>query len=206
MKKKVTKIVSLVLVLSLCLCMAVSASAASIDASGGSASTPVSLSTTDDGTFDGNPSATALSVTVPSVLPMAMNQGGDVKTATDCMIVNNSYGAVRVASVTISATEDWNLTAFGDKSILAAEKVDSNKLGFAISIGGGEMKVTDHSNARTQTLLNAPITGCNMTGMENPDGCTVDIDYSAIVTPLSSAVTNAAVANVIFIVEWDTAA
>ena len=200
------KIVSLVLALSLCMCMGVTAFAAEIDTSGGAGSTPVSLSSTDDGTLGGDPSATALRVTVPTALPMAMNQDGDVTTATDCKIVNNSFGAVRVASVTITAADDWSLTAFGDKSILAGEKVDSNQIGFAISIGGGDMMATDNSNEDTQALISAPIAGCFMTGVGNQNGNSVAVNYDAIVTPLSNAVTNATVANVVFIVEWDTAA
>ena len=45
-----------------------------------------------------------------------------------------------------------------------------------------------------------------MTGVGDSTGNTVKIDYAASVTPLSSAVTGATVANVVFIVEWDTAA
>lgn len=206
MKKNMNKIVSLVLALSLCMCMGVTAFAAEIDTSGGAGSTPVSLSSTDDGTLGGDPSATALRVTVPTALPMAMNQDGDVTTATDCKIVNNSFGAVRVASVTITAADDWSLTAFGDKSILAGEKVDSNQIGFAISIGGGDMMATNNSNEDTQALISAPIAGCFMTGVGNQNGNSVAVNYDAIVTPLSNAVTNATVANVVFIVEWDTAA
>lgn len=206
MKKNMNKIVSLVLALSLCMCMGVTAFAAEIDTSGGAGSTPVSLSSTDDGTLGGDPSATALRVTVPTALPMAMNQDGDVTTATDCKIVNNSFGAVRVASVTITAADDWSLTAYGDKSILAGEKVDSNQIGFAISIGGGKMMATDDSNEDTQALISTPITGCFMTGLGNQNGNSVAVNYDAIVTPLSNAVTNATVANVVFIVEWDTAA
>ena len=206
MKKNMNKIVSLVLALSLCMCMGVTAFAAEIDTSGGAGSTPVSLSSTDDGTLGGDPSATALRVTVPTALPMAMNQDGDVTTATDCKILNNSFGAVRVASVTITAADDWSLTAFGDKSILAGEKVDSNQIGFAISIGGGDMMATDNSNEDTQALISAPIAGCFMTGVGNQNGNSVAVNYDAIVTPLSNAVTNATVANVVFIVEWDTAA
>lgn len=206
MKKNMNKIVSLVLALSLCMCMGVTAFAAEIDTSGGAGSTPVSLSSTDDGTLGGDPSATALRVTVPTALPMAMNQDGDVTTATDCKIVNNSFGAVRVASVTITAADDWSLTAYGDKSILAGEKVDSNQIGFAISIGGGKMMATDDSDEDTQALISTPIAGCFMTGVGNQNGNSVAVNYDAIVTPLSNAVTNATVANVVFIVEWDTAA
>ena len=136
MKKHTSKLIALVLALCLCLSLSVSAFAAEIDSSGGSGSTPVNLSSTSDGTEGGDPSATAMRVTVPTALPMAMSQDGDVTTANNCQIVNHSYGAVRVKSVSITAASGWKLTAFGNKSILAGEKVDSNKLGFAISIGG----------------------------------------------------------------------
>ena len=196
--------------LALALCMALSASicasAAEVNTDGGSGSTPVYLSSTEDGTLDGDPSATAMSVTVPTALPMAMSQTGDVTTADNCRIVNNSYGAVRVKSVTITAENGWKLTAFGDKATLASEKVDSNKLGFALSIGGGKQVVTDNSNASTQALISAPAAGCYMSGVGNASGNTVAVDYDAIVTPLSNAVTNANIANVVFVIEWDTAA
>lgn len=200
------KFMSLALALCMVCVMSVSAFAAEVDTDGGAGETPVYLSSTEDGSIDGNPAATAMSVTVPTALPMAMSQAGDVTTADSCKIVNNSYGAVRVKSVTITAANGWKLTAFGDKSTLAGEKVDTNKLGFAISIGGGNQVATDVSNASTQQLIAAPIDGCYMTGIGNPSGNTVSVEYAAIVTPLSNAVTNSTVANVVFVIEWDTAA
>ena len=200
------KFITLALALCLALSASVFASAAEVNSDGGSGSTPVYLSSTEDGTLDGDPSATAMSVTVPTALPMAMSQTGDVTTADNCRIVNNSYGAVRVKSVTITAENGWKLTAFGDKATLASEKVDSNKLGFALSIGGGKQVVTDTSDAATQMLISAPIAGCYMSGVGNASGNTVAVEYDAIVTPLSNAVTNANIANVVFVIEWDTAA
>lgn len=200
------KFMSLALALCMVCAMSVTAFAAEVDTDGGSGSTPVYLSSTEDGSIDGTPAATAMSVTVPTALPMAMSQAGDVTTADSCKIVNNSYGAVRVKSVTITAANGWKLTAFGDKSTLAGEKVDSNKLGFAISIGGGNQVMTDASDASSQMLISAPIDGCYMTGIGNTTGNTVAVEYAAIVTPLSTAVTNANIANVVFVIEWDTAA
>ncbi|MEL7610164.1 MAG: hypothetical protein AAGU74_11775 [Bacillota bacterium] len=206
MKKHSPKILSLVLVLSLMFCLAVSANAAEIDTSGGSGSTPVNLSSTDDGSETGNPAPTAMRVTVPTALPMAMSQDGVVTTADNCRIINNSYGTVRVANVTITAADRWSLTAFGDRSSLAGEKVDSNKLGFALTLGEGSQVATDSGNASTQTLIATPVTGCYMTGVGDPTGNTVAVDYSAIVTPLSNAITNATVASVVFVIEWDIVA
>ena len=215
MNKPITKILSLCLVACMMCAFSVTAFAAEVDTSGGSGSTPVNLSTTNEGLQDtdgdcipdtpGSVTPTKMSVVVPTVLPMAMSEDGVVVTADNCQIVNNSYGAVRVKSVTISAASDWNLTKFGDKSILAGEKVDSNKLGFSIAIGGGEAVATANDDA-TQQLISAPIVGCYMTGIGDTSGNTVAIDYAAIVTPLSGAVENATVANVVFVIEWDTAA
>lgn len=200
------KILSLVLALSLCLCLGVTAFAAEVNTNGGTGSTPVSLSSTDDGTMSGKPAATSMSVTVPTAFPMAMAQNGDVTTATDCKIINNSYGPVRVKSVTINAANGWKLTAFGDKSTLATEKVDSNKCGFSMTIGGGAVVKTDVSNASTQKLISTPVTGCYLSGVGNASGNSVSVQYNAIVTPLSAPVTNANIANVVFVIEWDTAA
>lgn len=202
-----TKILSLALSACMLCAMSVSASAAEINQSGGSGTTPVNLTTTNDGIGGdgGEITPIKLNVVVPTSLPMAMSDDGTVVTATDCMIVNKSYGAVRVKSVTISAADEWNLTTFGDKSTLAGEKVDSNKLGFALSIGGGK-QVKTNSDKATQQLITAPIEGCYMTGIGDTANNFVMIDYDAIVTPLSGAVNNATVANVVFVIEWDMVA
>ena len=207
MTKTLRKPVTMLLALCMVFSLAVGACADDITASGGSATSPVNLTTTNDGIGGGEGGGgtvtpTRMSVTVPTALPMAMSDDGTVVTATDCKITNNSYGAVRVASVSISAAEGWNLTAFGDKSSLAGEKVDSNKLGFAMSIGGGA-QVATASDEATQSLITAPIEGCYMTGVGDSSRNSVAIDYDAIVTPLSSAVEGANVANVVFVIEWD---
>ena len=202
-----TKLISLALAACMLCAAAVTVSAAEINQSGGSGSTPVNLTTTngglnEDGSGGGTVTPTKLNVTVPTALPLAMSDDGTVVTADNCKIVNNSYGAVRVKTVTISAASDWNLTSFGDKESLAGEKVDSNKLGFALSIGGGK-EVMTKGNAATQRLISAPMDGCYMTGVGDTNRNSAAIDYSAIVTPMSGAVNNTTIANVIFVIEWD---
>ena len=203
MKKNFTRILSLCLVLAMCFAMTAFASAAEITSDGGSATSSVTLSSTADGTLGGDSAATAMSVTVPTVLPIAVGTDGTVTTATDAKIVNNSYGAVKVNSVTIDAARNWYLTAFGDKSTLAHEKVDSNKIGFALSIGGGNQLATTSKDAASQQLLTAAIQGCTMSGAGDTTSNTVAIDYDAIVTPVSTAVTNTQVASVLFVIGWD---
>ncbi len=204
--KNMNKVVSLMLALCAVSSMALSSMAAEINHSGGSATTPVNLTTTNGG-LDGDDSdiaATKLNVVVPTSLPMAMADDGTVVTATDCKIQNKSYGAVRVKSVTISAAEDWHLTKYGPKTSLAAEKVDANKLGFAMTIGNGA-QVQTNSDEATQRLITSPVAGCYMTGIGDTVKSAVAIDYDAIITPMSGTVSDTTVANVMFVVEWDVA-
>ena len=203
--KNFKKIVSLVLTVCLMASLAIGASAANtVDASGGTGTSSVTLSSTADGSIGGDPAATKMSVTVPTVLPVAVGVDGTVSTASDAKITNNSFGAVKVNSVSIEAAQGWNLTAFGDKATLAKEKVDSNKFGFSISLGKGAAQVTDNKNASKQTLLEAAVEGCYMSGVGDTSANTVAITYDAIVTPVSEAVTNTAIASVLFIIAWDT--
>ena len=202
--KNTKKIVSLILAICMIASLAISASAANtVDASGGTGTSSVTLSSTADGSLDGDPSATKMSVVVPTVLPIAVGTDGSVATASDAKIINNSYGAVKVNSVSIEAAQGWNLTAFGDKATLAKEKVDSNKFGFQIALGNGEKKLTDNKNASKQTLLDTAIGGCFMSGVGDTSANSIGIAYDAIVTPVSEAVTNAAIASVLFIIAWD---
>ncbi len=199
MKRTTSKLFALALALCMCFAMSANAFAAEIVESGGSGTTPVTLTTSDG-------SGTTMSVTLPTAFPVAMSENGDVTTATDCKIINNSYGAVRVASVNINAENGWELTAFGDKNTLAGEKVDSNKFGFALSIGGGKKLETNSSDKVSQCLLAAPAEGCYIFGLGNEGKNIASVHYDAIVTPLSGAVSNTTIANVVFVIEWDTAA
>ena len=207
--KNTKKIISLVLAICMIASLAISASASELPAdnmvgeSGGTGTSAVTLSSTADGSLGGDPAATKMSVTVPTVLPIAVGTDGTVSTATDAKIINNSYGAVKVNSVSIEAAQGWNLTAFGDKATLAKEKVDSNKFGFQIALGNGEKKLTDNKNASKQTLLDAAVEGCYMSGVGDTSANSVGIEYDAIVTPVSEAVVNAAIASILFIIAWD---
>ena len=207
--KNFKKTISLILAICMLASLAISASAMELPAdnmvgeSGGTGTSSVTLSSTADGSIGGDPAATKMSVTVPTVLPVAVGTDGTVSTATDAKIINNSYGAVKVANVSIEAAQGWNLTAFGDKAMLAKEKVDSNKFGFQIALGNGEKKLTDNKNASKQTLLDAAVEGCFMSGVGDTSANSIDIAYDAIVTPVSEAVTNTAIASVLFIIAWD---
>ena len=83
------------------------------------------------------------------------------------------------------------------------EKVDSNKFGFQIALGNGEKKLTDGKNASKQTLLDTAVEGCYMSGVGDTSANSIGITYDAIVTPVSEAVTNTAIASILFIIAWD---
>ena len=201
--KNTKKIISLVLAICMLASLAISASAANtVDTSGGTGTSSVTLSSTADGSIGGDPAATKMSVTVPTVLPIAVGTDGTVSTATDAKI-NNSFGAVKVNSVSIEAVQGWSLAAFGDKATLAHEKVNSNKFGFSLCLGDGEKKLTDSKNASKQTLLDNAVEGCFMSGVGDTSANSIGIAYDAIVTPVSEAVTNTAIASVLFIIAWD---
>ena len=180
--KNTKKIISLVLAICMLASLAISASASDLPSgnmvgeSGGTGTSSVTLSSTADGSLGGDPAATKMSVTVPTVLPIAVGTDGTVSTATDAKIVNNSFGAV---------------------------KVNSNKFGFSLCLGDGEKKMTDDKNASKQTLLTDAINGCFMSGVGDTSANSISIAYDAIVTPVSEAVTNTAIASVLFIIAWD---
>ncbi len=202
--KNTKKIVSLILAICMLASLAISASAANtVDASGGTGTSSVTLSSTADGSLGGDPAATKMSVTVSTVLPIAVGTDGTVSTATDAKIVNNSFGAVKVNSVSIEAAQGWSLAAFGSKDTLAHEKVNSNKFGFQIALGDGAAQITDNKSASKQTLLDAAAEGCFMSGAGDQTANSIGITYDAIVTPVSEAVTNTAIASVLFIIAWD---
>ena len=202
--KNMKKLVSLLLAVCLMASLAIGASAANtVDVAGGTGTSSVTLSSTADGSIGGDPAATKMSVVVPTVLPIAVGTDGSVATASDAKIINNSYGAVKVNSVSIEAAQGWSLAAFGSKDTLAHEKVNSNKFGFQLAIGGGAAAATDNKNASKQTLLDTAIEGCYMSGVGDTSANSIGISYDAIVTPISEAVTNTAIASVLFIIAWD---
>ena len=202
--KNTKKIISLVLAICMLAYLAISASAANtVDASGGTGTSSVTLSSTADGSIGGDPAATKMSVVVPTVLPIAVGTDGTVSTATDAKIVNNSFGAVKVNSVSIEAAQGWSLAAFGSKDSLAKVKVDSNMIGFKLALGGGAEQLTNAENAASQTLIDGAIEGCYMSGNGDQSANSIGIAYDAIVSPVSEAVVNASVASVLFVICWD---
>ena len=128
----------------------------------------------------------SFSVTVPAVLPLVVDENGEVYGST-ASIVNNSTGMVSVSAVTLSAQNGWNIAPFSMNT--AREKVDSNQIGFSIQ------DVTTKVGGSSEDL---DVPG----SWHIAEGSTLELAYDAIVTALSQPVSEVNVLSAIFILEW----
>lgn len=149
--------------------------------------------------------ATTLDVVVPTSLPVAMDALGQVYTASDAKIINNSFGAVKVSDMTLAGANTW-ATMEWNKGILTA-KVGDKKFG---------MEVNSHyTNATADTIETTPGTnfdGSKFTVMAGATAATATpganeagITYDAEIPAQSAAITAETIANVVFTVVWDAA-
>ena len=151
--KNTKKIVSLVLAICMLASLAISASAANtVDASGGTGTSSVTLSSTADGSIGGDPAATKMSVTVPTVLPIAVGTDGTVSTATDAKIrrafreeipdTTKLIIAQRISSVQdadrIIVMEDGKVNGFGTHEELLEQNDIYREVYESQTSGGGD--------------------------------------------------------------------
>ena len=126
------------------------------------------------------------SVTVPVVLPLTVDENGEVHTGA-AEIINASTGDVIVSSVSISTKNGWKLVPF--VTDMAHEKVDARLLGFKIN----DSETTKTGDAETFSL-NSP-----WTIAENGK---LPLSYDAVVSAVSQPVTEQDVLSVVFVLEW----
>ena len=126
------------------------------------------------------------SVTVPVVLPLTVDENGEVHTGA-AEIINASTGDVIVSSVSISTKNGWKLVPF--VTDMAHEKVDAKLLGFQIN----DAQTSKNGDAETFNLT-AP-----WTIAENGR---LPISYDAVVSAVSQPVTEQDVLSVVFVLEW----
>ena len=151
--KNTKKIISLVLAICMLASLAISASAANtVDASGGTGTSSVTLSSTADGSIGGDPAATKMSVTVPTVLPIAVGTDGTVSTATDAKIrrafreeipdTTKLIIAQRISSVQdadrIIVMEDGKVNGFGTHEELLEQNDIYREVYESQTSGGGD--------------------------------------------------------------------
>lgn len=153
----------------------------SVDPTTGSASVPVNV-TREAATF---------SVVVPTTLPIAVDADGNVTTATDASIINNSSAPVAVTKVELNSQSNWTLAAY-NRDILNLP-VDAKQFGLQMNIGD---KTVTTSNSGTSDILsdslNAQIT----------KGQNCAVTYNALFPARTAAISDTQIANVVFTVGW----
>ena len=126
------------------------------------------------------------SVTVPTSLPLVMDQNGNVNVS-DAQIDNHSTGAVEITGITLQAANDWTLVPFTTN--MAHEKVDANLVGFSI-------------NGAATTKIGAEET-LTLTGdWRILQGSKMSLNYDAVISAVSQAVKNETILTVIFVLQW----
>ena len=126
------------------------------------------------------------SVTVPVVLPLTVDENGEVHTGT-AEIINASTGEVIVSSVSISTKNGWQLVPFDTD--MAHAKVDAKQLGFKIN----DSETTKTGDAET-LVLRGP--------WDIAENGKLPISYDAVVSAVSKAVTEQEVLSIVFVLEW----
>ena len=126
------------------------------------------------------------SVTVPVVLPLTVDENGEVHVGA-AEIINGSTGEVVVSSVSISTKNGWQLVPFDTD--MAHEKVDARLLGFKIN----DSETTKTGDAET-LVLRGP--------WDIAENGKLPLSYDAVVSAVSKAVTEQEVLSIVFVLEW----
>ena len=153
----------------------------SVDPTTGSASVPVNV-TREAATF---------SVVVPTTLPISVDADGNVTTATDASIINNSSAPVAVTKVELASLSEWTLAAYS-RDILNLP-VDAKQFGLQMNIGD---KTVATSNSGTSDVLSDSLNARIVKGQN----CAVT--YNALFPAQTAAVSDTQIANVVFTVGW----
>ena len=153
----------------------------SVDPTTGSASVPVNV-TREAATF---------SVVVPTTLPISVDADGNVTTATDATIINNSSAPVAVTKVELASLSDWTLAAYS-RDILNLP-VDAKQFGLQMNIGD---KTVTTSNSGTSDILSDSLNA------QIAKGQICAVTYNALFPAQTTAVSDTQIANVVFTVGW----
>lgn len=138
-----------------------------------------------------NTEALTFDVTVPTSLPIHVSASGEVTTADDVKIINNSHGAVTVSNVTLHSHGDWS--AVDTETDLSDTPVGTKQYSMTIN-----NETTTEAGAITFDQENWP----SIYGANDSDTDELPIIYSAAVAPQTDTV-NTDVAEVVFTIGWD---
>ena len=126
------------------------------------------------------------SVTVPVVLPLTVDENGEVHTGS-AEIINASTGTVVVSSVSISTKNGWQLVPY--TTDMAHAKVDAKQLGFKIN------------DAQTSKIGDTEIFSLT-SPWEIAENSRLPLSYDAVVSAVSKAITEQEVLSIVFVLEW----
>lgn len=126
------------------------------------------------------------SVTVPVVLPLTVDENGEVHTGS-AEIINASTGAVVVSSVSISTKNGWQLVPY--TTDMAHAKVDAKQLGFKIN----DAQISKIGDTEIFSLTSP---------WEIAENSRLPLAYDAVVSAVSKAVTEQEVLSIVFVLEW----
>ena len=130
---------------------------------------------------------TRFSVTLPAAMVMTVSEDGEIHTADNVAIINNSTHGVEITSVTVNAAGDWTIVPYYYN--MAAAKVDSKLIGFWLN--GAETTVIGDGEK-----LSLPT---NWT-IDSAD--TFPLEYDAIVSATSTTMKNEQVLTLVFVIDW----
>ena len=126
------------------------------------------------------------SVTVPTSLPLVMDESGNV-TGIVAQIVNSSTGDVTVSAVTLRGENGWKIVPYATN--IAHQKVDAKMVGFCLN-GAATVKSGEEESLSLTDDWTVPQDG------------SLDLDYDAVVSALSQAVKNETILSAIFVLKW----
>lgn len=155
-----------------------------VDSSTGAADIPITVTR----------AAQAFNVTVPTSLPVSVGADGKVVAADNVFIENNGSQAICVKKVSVSALNNWSLSAF-DKTAMLKEKPDVKKVGLSITMGGKTAKTSTDGQTEDIGVYNS-------SDIKVAVGTQLAISYDAVIPARISELAQEQAASVIFTVDW----
>ncbi len=130
---------------------------------------------------------TKFSVTLPTTMNFVMSKTGEVYSADNVQILNNSTAAVSVKQVNLETLNGWSLTAY-DETAIASAKVDLKIIGLKLNTAETATAGTTDSFILDDWIIEKD--------------ASLPIPYDAVVSATSTPIENEQVMNVVFIVDW----
>ena len=120
-------------------------------------------------------------------MKLAVSENGEVTSAGNIAIVNNSTGTVEVTGITVKTSGRWTIVPFSHN--MAASKVDASLIGF--SVNGAKTTKTGTSESLT-------LSG----DWSISKGSSLPLTYDAVVSASSESIIDEQVLTLTFVVDW----